>query len=81
MTCNAGERVKKINDAVVHLLSELQASTAGGASASTTSMNLSSVLDNAVSSAVDMLTSFQVINHTIWISSKITQTFGEMLKC
>ena len=80
MTCNAGEKVKK-NDAVVHLLSELQASTAGGASASTTSMNLSSVLDNAVSSAVDMLTSFQVINHTIWISSKITQTFGEMLKC
>ena len=44
-------------------LLELQVNAGGGASASTSSMNLSSVLDNAVSSAVDMLTSFQVKNY------------------
>ncbi len=49
-------------DFLVFIIAELNAPPgggAGGASASTSNMNLSSVLDNAVSSAVDMLTSIQ----------------------
>ncbi len=58
-------RVEVLNLPVLFILEtkfvEMLVNSSVGASASTSNMNLSSVLDNAVSSAVDMLTSIQVI--------------------